>query len=104
MPRLDPALSNQPDCRPFSPVPTSDDTHVDTDDRTDHLRDDDHVSQVGLDHGGLLVGSSLLLGLSELLDQSHWSSLKTSLEPPSGTSVDELLCVKSREQGREESA
>mgnify|MGYP007001960829 FL=1 len=84
---------------PHRPIPfkrpsdgkNSNDTHVDTDDGTDHLGDDDHVSQVGLDHGGLLVGSSLLLGLSELLNETHWSSLKTSLEPPSGTSVDELF-------------
>lgn len=50
-------------------------THVDTDDGTDHLWDDDHVSQVSLNHSGLLVGGSLLLGVSELLDETHGLSL-----------------------------
>lgn len=65
-------------------------THVDTNNGTDHLGNDNHVSEVGLDHSGLLVGASLSLSLSELLDETHGSSLKTSLEPPSGTGVDEL--------------
>ena len=65
-------------------------THVDTDNGTDHLGDDDHVSEVGLDHGGLLVGASLLLGLSELLDEAKRSSLESSLEPSSGSGVNEL--------------
>lgn len=65
-------------------------THVNTTDGTDHLGDNDHVSQVGLDGGRLLVGGGLLLGLSELLDQSQRLSLETSLEPSPGTGVDEL--------------
>lgn len=36
---------------------------VDTDNGTDHLGDDDHVTEVGLDGGGLLVDLGLLLGL-----------------------------------------
>jgi hypothetical protein len=65
-------------------------THVNTTDGTDHLGDNDHVSQVGLDGGRLLVGGGLLLGLSELLDQSQGLSLETSLEPSPGSGVDEL--------------
>lgn len=36
---------------------------VDSDNGTDHLGDDDHVSEVGLDGSGLLVDGALLLGL-----------------------------------------
>jgi len=43
-------------------------TYVDTTDGSNHLGNNDHVSQVSLDHGGLLVRSSVLLGESELLD------------------------------------
>lgn len=63
---------------------------VDTNNGTNHLGHDDHVSEVGLNHSRLLVGAGLSLGLSELLDETHGSSLKTSLEPPSGTGVDEV--------------
>lgn len=63
---------------------------VNTTDGTDHLGDNDHVSQVGLDGGRLLVGGGLLLGLSELLDQSQRLSLETSLEPSPGSGVDEV--------------
>jgi hypothetical protein len=66
-------------------------THVDTDDGTDHLGDDDHVTEVGLDHGGLLVGGSVLLGLTELLDETHGLALESALEPPAGTSVHKLM-------------
>lgn len=63
---------------------------VDTADGTDHFGDDDHVSQVGLDGSGLLVGSGILLGLSQLLEETQVLSLETSLEPSSGSGVDEL--------------
>lgn len=63
---------------------------VDSNDGSDHLWNDDHVSQVGLDRSWLLVGWSVLLGLSEFLDKSHWLSLETSLELSSGTSVDNV--------------
>jgi len=35
----------------------------------DHLRQNDHVAQVGLHHLGLLHGWLLLLGLSQALEQ-----------------------------------
>lgn len=63
---------------------------VDTDDAADHLGDDDHVAQVGLDDGGLLIGGSLLLGFAELLDEAHGFALETALEAAAGASVDEL--------------
>lgn len=63
---------------------------VDTDNRADHLWDDDHVTEVGLYDGGLLVRGGLLLGLAELLDQAEWAALETALEATAGTGVDEL--------------
>ena len=43
-------------------------TYVNTTDGSNHLGNDDHVSQVSLDHGGLLVRSGVILGESELFD------------------------------------
>lgn len=63
---------------------------VDTDDGTDHLGDDDHVTEVGLDNVGLLVGLGLLLGLAELLDEAHGLALKTTVEPSAGTRMDDI--------------
>ena len=63
---------------------------VDTDDGPDHLGDDDHVAEVGLDDSGLFVGESLLLRLAELLDEAHRATLQTALEPTASTGMDEL--------------
>lgn len=63
---------------------------VDTDDGADHLGDDDHVTEVGLDEVGLLVGLGLLLGLAELLDETHGLALETAVEPSAGAGVDEV--------------
>ena len=63
---------------------------VDTDDGTDHLGDNDHVTEVGLDNSGLLHGGSILLGLTQLLDQTHGLALKTTLETSAGTGVDKV--------------
>ena len=63
---------------------------VDSDDGTNHFWDDNHVPEVGLDHGGLFVGRRLLLGLSQLLDQTQGLALETAVETPTGTSVDDL--------------
>lgn len=48
------------------------------------------TSQVGLDWRRLLVGGSLCLCLTELLDQAHWLPLETPLETPADTGVDDL--------------
>lgn len=63
---------------------------VDANDTANHLRDDDHVAQVGLDDSRLLIGGRLLLRLAELLDKTHGAALQTALEPPARASVDEL--------------
>ena len=63
---------------------------VDADDRADHLGNDNHVTEMGLDDGGLLIRGSLLLGLAELLDETHGLALETALEPSASTGVDDL--------------
>ena len=65
-------------------------SRVDTNDATNHLGDNNHVSQMSLDEVGLLVGLSLLLGLAQLLDQTHGLALKTTVEPTAGASVDNI--------------
>lgn len=63
---------------------------VDTDNAANHLWNNDHVSQVSLDQIGLLVWLSLLLGLTELLDETHRLALQTAVEPTTGTSVNDI--------------
>ena len=63
---------------------------VHTDDAANHLGDNDHVTEVGLDEVGLLVGLGLLLRLAELLDQTHGLALETAVEPSAGTGVDKV--------------
>ena len=63
---------------------------VDTDDAADHLRDNDHVTEMGLDDLRLLTRGSVLLGSTELLDETHRLTLKTTLESSASTAVDEL--------------
>jgi hypothetical protein len=65
-------------------------SRVDADDATDHLGNDNHVSEVGLDEVGLLVGLGLLLGLAKLLDKTHGAALQTAVDPAAGTSVDNI--------------
>ena len=63
---------------------------VDANHGADHLGDNDHVTEVGLDEVGLLVGAGLLLGLAQLLDETHGLALQTTVEPSAGTSVDDI--------------
>lgn len=63
---------------------------VDTNDGADHLGNDNHVTEVRLDEVGLLVGPGLLLGLAELLDQTHGLALQATVEATTGTSVDNI--------------
>ncbi|KAB8303578.1 hypothetical protein EYC80_004979 [Monilinia laxa] len=63
---------------------------VDTDNAANHFWNNDHVSQVSLDQIGLLVWLSLLLGLTELLDETHRLALQTAVEPTTSTSVDDI--------------
>lgn len=63
---------------------------VDADDAANHLGDNDHVTEVGLDEVGLLVGLSLLLSLAELLDQAHGLALEAAVDPATSTGVDDI--------------
>jgi hypothetical protein len=45
---------------------------------------------VGLDEIGLLVGLGLLLGLAELLDETHGLALQAAVETSAGTGVNDI--------------
>lgn len=62
---------------------------VDTDNTANHFWNDNHVSEVCLDEVWLFVGLGLLLGLSELLDETEWAALQTAVEPTASTGVEE---------------
>jgi hypothetical protein len=63
---------------------------VDTDDGTNHLWDDNHVTEVSLDQIRLLVWLGLLLGLAELLDQAHRLALEAAVEAAAGSGMDDV--------------
>ena len=65
-------------------------TVVDTKNRADHFRNNDHVSEMGLDRSGLLVGAGSFLGSTELLDKTHGSLVETTVQSSAGTSMDNL--------------
>jgi hypothetical protein len=51
---------------------------VDTNNTADHFRNNNHVTQVGLDTTRLFALRSFLLGLTQTLDQCHGLTLQTS--------------------------
>ncbi|KAL3704663.1 hypothetical protein TMatcc_008335 [Talaromyces marneffei ATCC 18224] len=63
---------------------------VDTDNGSDHLRHNNHVTEMCLDEVGLLVGLGLLLGLAELLDETHRLALQATVETTAGTGVNDI--------------
>ena len=63
---------------------------VDTDNAANHLWDNNHVSEMGLDEVWLLVWSGLLLRLAQLLDESHRLALETTVETTAGTGVNDV--------------
>lgn len=78
-------------------------TVVDTNDGTDHLGNDDHVSQVGLDNSGLLVLRSSQLGGSQLGNETHRLGAQTTRKSSSDTGtaeLDELLVVELQQFGK----
>ena len=67
---------------------------VDTNVGTDHLRDDDHVTEVGLDDLGLLLRTAGLLGLADALDEGGGLGLQAARETAANTGsahLDELF-------------
>lgn len=67
---------------------------VDTNNGSDHLGDDDHVTEVGLNAGRLLIGTALQLGLAEALDQGQGLALEATVEASTSTAVDEVDKLK----------
>lgn len=63
---------------------------VDADNATNHLGDNNHVSEVRLNEVGLLVGLGLLLSLAQLLDEAHGLSLQASVDPAPSTGVNNI--------------
>lgn len=63
---------------------------VDTDDGSDHLWDDDHITKVGLNEVRLLVGLCLLLSFAELFNEAHRLALQTAVKPSTGAGMDEI--------------
>lgn len=53
---------------------------VDSDLGANHLRDDDHVTEMCLDYSCFLVRKHLDLCLSDFLDEAHWLSLQPAGE------------------------
>lgn len=70
---------------------------VDADNRANHLRNDNHVTEVSLDNIGLLVGLGLLLSLAELLDETHGLALQAAVDSSAGTGVDDITELVRRE-------
>lgn len=65
-------------------------TVIDTNNGSNHLGEDHHVSEVGLDDSGLLIGLSGGLGLVELLHQTRGLGLESVHQSSSSTSMGEL--------------
>lgn len=67
-------------------------TVVDTNDAANHLRDDNHITEVSVDGLGLLTQIRVdgTLGLAELLDQVDLLALQTASEAAADTAREEL--------------
>ena len=63
---------------------------IDTDDTANHLRNDDHVSEVCFDEVGFLIGLGFLLGLAQLLNETHRLALQAAVKTTAGTSVNDI--------------
>lgn len=60
---------------------------VDANNATNHLWDNNHITKMSLDNCGLLIWRSFLLRLAQLFDETHWTTLEPTLEPPSCAGV-----------------
>lgn len=63
---------------------------VDTNNAANHLRNDDHVTEVGLDDCGLFIRWSFLLSFAQFLNQTHGAALEATAESTAGTCVNEF--------------
>lgn len=72
---------------------------VDTNDATNHFRNDDHVTEMCLYDSRLLIWRCLLLSLTQLFDKTHRTTCETTLEPSARTSMNqanELYVIRRR--------
>jgi len=63
---------------------------VDSDDGADHLGDNDHVTEVGLDAPRLLADGGVLLGGAEALDERHGLALEAAGHAAAGAAGHEV--------------
>lgn len=63
---------------------------VHTDDTANHLRHDNHVTQMRLDLVGLLIRLGVLFGFAEFLDQAHRLALEATVEPTASAGMEEV--------------
>ena len=70
---------------------------VDTNHTSNHLRYDDHVSEMGLDEIGLLIRFSFLLRFSKFLDQAHWFAFQATIESTARACVHDIAKLLGRE-------
>ncbi len=63
---------------------------VDTDDRSNHFRDNDHITKVSLDNLRLLILTTVELSLTQALNQSERLTLKTTIKAATSATVDKV--------------
>jgi len=63
---------------------------VNTNNRANHFRDDNHISKVCLNKIGLLIRLGFLLCFSEFFDQTHRAALEATVKSAAGTSVENV--------------
>lgn len=63
---------------------------VDTDNRSNHLWDNNHVAQVSFHDCWLLIWRCFLLCFAQLLDQGHRFAFQSSRETSAGSAVHQL--------------
>lgn len=61
---------------------------IDPNHRADHLGHDNHVSEMGFDEIGFLVGLRLLFRFAEFLDEAHGFAFEAAVEAAAGARVD----------------
>lgn len=76
---------------------------IDPNNTADHLRHDNHVSEVGFHEIWFLVGFGFLFGFAEFLDEAHGFAFEAAVEAAAGAGVDdvpELFGGEVEESGR----
>lgn len=63
---------------------------VDSHNRSNHLRNDDHVTQVSLHNSWLLKWWRFLLCFAQLLDESQWLAFQAARETSACTAMHQL--------------